>query len=185
MTRFSSSIAALLIAGSGSAALSQTTAQRGPIPVTGTVPPLCTAGTNSSGSGNFDLGVLTNTGTGLLRNDLVAPPKVLTGAFCSARSNITVSATPMLSVTNTAAPSGGFSRTVNFTATAAGWTTTPASFTTGAASNAAATQQRATAFTGDITVSINGFSTGGGNGLRLVADPAYLGSVTVTLAVAS
>jgi hypothetical protein len=185
MRLFSSSLAALLIAGGGSAALGQATAQRGPIPITGNVPPLCTAGTNTSGSGNFDLGVLTNVGTGLLRPDLAAPPKVLTGAFCSARSNITVSATPLLSVNNVATPSGGFSRTVNFTATAAGWTTAPATFTTGAASNPAATQLRATPFSGDITVSINGFSTGGGNGLRLVADPAYLGSVTVTLAVAS
>jgi hypothetical protein len=185
MRRFFASLAALLIAGGGSAALGQATAQRGPIPISGNVPPLCTAGTNTSGSGNFDLGVLTNTGTGLLRTDLVAPPKVLTGAFCSARSNITVSATPMLSVNNVANPSGGFSRAVNFTATAAGWTTTPASFTTGAASNPAATQLRATPFSGDIIVSINGFSTGGGSGLRLVADPAYLGSVTVTLAVAS
>jgi|SRR3954469_19286176 hypothetical protein len=185
MRLFSSSLAALLIAGSGSAALGQTTAQRGPVPISGNVPALCTSGTNSSGSGNFDLGVLTNTGTGLLRNDLVAPPKILTGAFCSARSNITVSATPLLSVNNTASPGNGFSRTVNFTATATGWTTTAATFTTGAASNPAATQLRPTPFLGDITVSINGFSTGGGNGLRLVADPAYLGSVTVTLAVAS
>ena len=109
---------------------------------------------------------------------------MLAGAFCSARSNITVSATPLLSVNNLNA-AGGFSRTVHFTATAAGWTTTPATFTTGAAGNPGATQLRATPFQGDITVSIGAFSTGGGNALRLVADPAYLGSVTVTLAVAS
>lgn len=175
---------AVLLAGGAAAASAQTTATRGPIPITGNVPALCTGGTNTSGSGSFDLGVLTDPNTGLLRTDLAAPPKVLAGAFCSARSNITVAATPLLSQNNVNA-SGGFSRTVNFTATAAGWTTTPASFTTGAASNPAATQLRATPFTGDITVSIGAFSTGGGNALRLVADPAYLGSVTVTLAVAS
>ena len=184
MRSFSSSLTALLIAGGASAATAQTTAQQGPIPITGNVPPLCTAGTNTSGSGSFDLGVLINPATGLLRNDLFAPPKILTGAFCSARSNISVSATPLLSVNNLTAP-GGFSRTVDFTATAAGWTTAPATFNTGTASNPGATQLRNTPFTGDITVSIGSFSTGGGNTLRLVSDPAYLGSVTVTLSVAS
>ena len=61
----------------------------------------------------------------------------------------------------------------------------PATFNTGTASNPGATQLRNTPFTGDITVSIGSFSTGGGNALRLVSDPAYLGSVTVTLSVAS
>lgn len=176
--------AVLLIAGGASVASAQTTATAGPFPVTGNVPALCSSGTNSSGTGSFDLGVLINTNTGLLRNDLAAPPKVLTGAFCSARSNITVSATPLQSVNNLTATTG-FSRTVNFTATAAGWTTTPATFTTGAATNPGSTQLRPTAFSGDITVSIGGFSTAGGNTLLLVADPSYLGSVTVTLAVAS
>ena len=179
-----STVAALLAAGGATAAAAQTTASRGPIPISGNVPALCTSGVNTSGSGSFDVGILTDPTTGLLRTDLAAPPKVLTGAFCSARSNIIISATPLLSQNNLNA-SGGFSRTVNFTATAAGWTTTPATFTTGAASNPGATQLRPTPFTGNITVSIGAFSTGGGNALRLVADPAYLGSVTVTLQVAS
>lgn len=177
-------VAALLAAGGATAASAQTSATGGPIPISGDVPALCTAGTNTSGTGSFDVGVLTDPTTGLLRTDLSAPPKVLAGAFCSARSNITVSATPLVSTTNLVV-SGGFSRTVNFTATASGWTSTPATFTTGAGSNPAATQLRATPFQGDITVSIGSFSTGGGSSLRLVADPAYLGSVTVTLAVAS
>lgn len=172
------------MSGATSAAAQSTTATSGPLPVTGNVPALCTIGTNSSGSGSFDLGVLVDTSTGLLRTDLSAPPKILTGAFCSARSNITISATPLVSVNNlTTTP--GFSRTVNFTATAAGWTTTSATFATGAASNPGATQLRPTPFSGDITVSIGSFSTSGGDALRLVADPAYLGAVTVTLAVAS
>jgi hypothetical protein len=110
---------------------------------------------------------------------------VLSGSFCTARSLVSVVATPLQSVTNTALPGAGFSRTVNYTATASGWTANPAVFTTSAASNAAATQERLTAFSGDITVSIGGFSTGGGDGLRLVADPAYQGTVTVVVSVAS
>lgn len=178
------SLAMLLAAAGPTAVAAQTTASRGPIPITGTVPALCSTGLNNSGSGVFEVGVLTDVTTGLLREDLSAAPKILAGAFCSGPSNISVTATPLLSVNNLIT-SEGFSRTVNFTATAAGWTTTAASFTTGTATNPGATQLRPTPFQGDITVSIGAFTTGGGSALRLLADPTYQGSVTVTLAVAS
>ncbi len=186
MRALSFTLAALVAtAAAGTASAQSTTATAGPFPVTGNVPALCSTGTNSSGSGSFDLGVLVNTTTGFLRTDLAAPPKVLTGAFCTSPSRITVSATPLVSVNNVAAAPAGFSRTVNFTATASGWTTPAASFATGAATNPGAAQTRGSAFTGDITVSIGTFSTNGGAALRLIADPAYLGSVTVTLAAVS
>jgi hypothetical protein len=171
--------AAMLAATSASAA---TTATQGPIPVTGNVPTLCSAGTITGGNGVFALGVLIDTSTGLLRTDLSAPPKIMTGSFCNQRSTITVTATPMQAGSFEGAPPTGFSASVNYTATATGWTTTPASFTTGAASNPAATQTRSTAFTGDITIGVSTFATVGGPALRLVADPAYQGLVTVTLA---
>ncbi|MGN6817660.1 MAG: hypothetical protein ACTHJR_03210 [Sphingomonas sp.] len=153
--------------------------------VTGNVPAMCVGGTLAGTGATFDMGVLIDLNTGLLRTDLAAPSKVLSGSFCSTRSTITVAATPMTAQTFTATPPSGFSRTVNYTATAAGWTDTPASFATGAASNPAAVQTRATAFSGDITVSVGSFSTGGGATQRLVADTNYQGNVTVTLAVAS
>ncbi len=149
--------------------------------VVGNVPALCTAGTATGGNSTIDLGVLTNTATGFLRTDLTAPPQVITGSFCSSRSTIRVEATPMLAQNFTAAPPAGFSRTVNFVATAAGWTTTPAVFSTAQATNSGATQSRNTAFSGDITVSLSNFATGGGETLRLVADRNYLGTVVVTL----
>lgn len=153
--------------------------------VIGNVPALCVGGTLTNADGNFDMGVLTNTTTGLLRTDLSAPDKLLAGSFCSARSTITVEASPMLAQNFTATPPAGYSRTVNYTATASGWTVTPASYATGALSNSAAVQQRDTAFTGDIVVGVSDFTTGGGSTLRLVADTNYLGTVTVTLAVVS
>jgi hypothetical protein len=153
--------------------------------VVGNVPAMCAGGTLVGGNSTFDLGVLIDTNTGFLRTDLAAPNKVLTGSYCSGRSTITINATAMAAQNFTATPPSGFSRTVNYTASAAGWTTTPASFNTAAASNAAATQSRATAFTGDITVAIAGFATGGGTGLRMVADTDYRGLVTVTLAAAN
>jgi hypothetical protein len=182
------SAAAAALAWSGSAAAQSETGtdtDTKNFAVTGNVPAMCVGGTLTGTGATFDMGVLIDINTGLLRNDLAAPPKVLSGSFCSARSTITVNATPMEAQTFTATPPAGFSRTVDYTATASGWTTTPASFATGAASNPAAVQTRATAFSGDITVSVGSFSTGGGATQRLVADTNYQGNVTVTLAVAS
>ncbi len=148
--------------------------------VTGNVPAMCVGGT-VGGDGAFNLGVLIDTATGLLRTDLSAPARVITGSYCSTRSTINVAATPLAATNFTATPSSGFSRSVNYTATASGWTPTAASFAIGAASNAAATQTRDSAFSGDITVNIGSFGVSGGNALRLVADTAYRGLVTVTL----
>lgn len=152
--------------------------------VIGNVPALCYGGTLEGNDSVFDLGVLIDTATGLLRNDLTADPKVLTGSFCTTRSTIEISATPMVAQNYTTTPPSGFSRTVNFVATASGWTVTPAAFDTGAQTNTQATQTRATAFSGNITVALSDFATGGGNDLLLVADPNYEGTVTVTLTAA-
>jgi hypothetical protein len=173
--------AALVLAAPG-LALAQTAATDSKtVGIVGNVPALCFGGT-LTGDGNFDLGVLVDLTTGQLRTDLNAPNKVLVGSFCTSRSTITVNATPLEAQSYVANPPSGFSRRVHYQATASGWTTTPASFNTSAASNAAATQSRATAFTGDITVGISNFSTDGGATLRLVGDNSYQGVVTVTLA---
>lgn len=149
--------------------------------VTGNVPAQCTGGTVTGGSNTFDLGTLTDTTTGLLRTDLSAPNRVITGSFCTSRSTISVTATPIAAQTFTATAPTGFARTVDFTATASGWTTTPASFATASATNPGATQTQANPFSGDITVGIGSFATTGGSTLRLVADTNYTGTVTVTL----
>lgn len=149
--------------------------------VVGTVPAQCFGGT-LTGNGNFDLGVLVDLTTGVLRTDLSAPNKVLVGSFCTSRSTITIAATPLQAQNYVSNPPSGFSRTVHYQATASGWTATPATYNTGTASNSAATQTRASAFTGDITVAISNFSTDGGANLRLVGDDSYRGVVTVTLA---
>jgi hypothetical protein len=167
-----------------SSALAATSASVGPLPVTGSVPVLCTGGTVTGGDSTFGLGVLIDTATGFLRTDLSAPNKVVTGSFCNSQSTITVAATQMTAQNFTGTPPSGFTNAVNFTATASGWTTTAASTTTGAASNPAATQSRTSAFTGDVTVGVSAFSPSGG-ALRLLADSAYRGTVTITLAAAT
>ena len=151
------------------------------VSIIGTAPAMCFGGT-LSGDGTYDLGILIDTTTGQLRTDLTAPPKLLVGSFCTGRSTITIQATPLVAQNFTTTPPGGFSRSVEYVAIARGWTVTPASFSTASAINSAATQTRASAFTGDISVTISGFATTGGNSLRLVADNNYRGLVTVTIA---
>ena len=184
-TLLTSLAASATLLGATGALAATDTATSGPIPVTGNVPTLCSSGAIVGGNGVFALGTLIDTSTGFLLPTLSAPNKVITGSFCNQRSTVSVSATPMTAQAFTGTPPAGFSNGVNYTATATGWTTTPASFTTNAAANPAATQSRTTAFTGDITVGVSGFSTVGGPALRLVADPVYQGLVTVTLAAAS
>jgi hypothetical protein len=176
-------ISLIAIASPALAQEASNTAVTSPFQVVGNVPPICAGGTLSSFNGTYDVGTMIDTSTGFLLPNLSAPSKILTGSYCTARSSITINATPMTAQNATATPPAGFSRTVNFTATASGWTASPATFTTGAATNAAALQTRNTAYTGDITVAVSGFTTGGGNTLRMVADPVYQGTVTVTLAV--
>lgn len=176
--------AAIAVLSAGTAAAQQATDTKS-FGVTGNVPALCSGGTLVGGNSTFNLGVLIDTATGLLRTDLSAPAKTLTGAFCSSQSTITISAAPLTAQTFTATPPAGFSRTVNYTATASGWTPAAASFATGSPSNPGAVQTRTTAFSGDITIGIGAFGTGGGNALRLVADTNYVGAVTVTLTVAN
>src|SRR5687768_8190519 len=113
--------AILLTAGFAGTASAQATdtATTGPIPVRGNVPALCSGGAISGGAGTaFDVGVLVNTSTGFLLPNLSAPPKTLTGAFCSSKSVITIIATPMIAQNFTATAPAGFSRTVNYNATA-------------------------------------------------------------------
>lgn len=157
----------------------------GTVTINSNVAPLCQGGTLSGAGSTFELGVLIDTGTGLLKTTLSAPPKTLAGAFCNIKSTISITATPMLAQSFTGSPPNGFTDAVDYTATASGWTPRAARFTTDASSNPDASQTRATAFSGDITVAIGSFAPVGGATLRPVADPSYLGDVTVTLAVAS
>jgi hypothetical protein len=163
--------------------LAQTDTDSQELSVIGNVPNLCTGGT-LTGGGTFDLGVLIDTSTGLLRTDVTAPVQILEGSFCSTRSTINVEATPLLAQNFTVTPPTGFSRRVDYTASAAGWTDIPATFSTANATNADASQTRNSPYTGEIAVSLSGYMTNGGTAQRLVADTSYLGLVTVTITAA-
>jgi hypothetical protein len=158
---------------------------QGPITINGTVPLLCAGGTLSVADGSFDVGTLIDTSTGFLLPTLSAPSRTLSGSFCSPRSTIQVAATPMIAQNFAANPPSGFSKTVHYTATASGWTDIPATYSTAAVANPSAIQSRNSAYTGNITVSVSNFTTGGGDALRMVGDTSYLGLVTVTVAAAN
>ena len=178
------SLAAALSAAAGAASAAGASATAGPssVPVTGNVVTFCTTGALSNDTTVFDLGVLTDPNTGLLKTNIAPVSKTLSGATCNAVSTISVTAQPMTAQSFTSAPPNGFSRSVDYTATASGWTTTPAIFATAQAQNTSANQARNTPFTGQITLTLSGFATTGGSNLRLVSDPNYSGAITVTLA---
>jgi hypothetical protein len=152
-------------------------------PVSGTVARLCSIGAVTGGNLTFALGSLIDGTTGLLSSTLSAPAKVVTGSWCNAPSTISIAALPLAAVGVVGAAPAGFTNAVNYTATAANWSTTPASFVVGAAANAAASQTTPTPNATNINVSIGTFAAAGGATLRPVSATNYSGQVTLTLAI--
>jgi hypothetical protein len=173
---------AMLIAGQASAQQVPGLTSTSPnMPVTGNVPTLCAVGA-VGGQGSFPLGVLIDTATGKMRAGLSAPDQTITGSWCNAPSSVSISATQLSAVNFTATPPTGFSRSLNYTATASGFSALPASFTTGAATNTGATRVTGGPITGPITIAVSAVTPVGANPF-LVADTSYQGIVTITLAV--
>jgi hypothetical protein len=151
------------------------------MPVTGNVPTLCAVGA-VGGQGSFPLGVLIDTATGKMRTGLSAPNQTITGSWCNAPSSISISATQLAAVNSTGTPPTGFSRTLNYTATASGFSALPATFTTGAATNTNALRTVGGPITAPIVIAVSAVSPVGDNPF-LVADTSYQGIVTITLAI--
>jgi hypothetical protein len=152
-------------------------------PVTGFVTRLCAIGAITGGNGTYALGSLIDPTTGFLSGTLSAPAKVVTGSWCNAPSTISVAATQLTATGFSGPTPAGFTSTLDFTASASGWSITPASFATGSGANAGATQPASSATSGAITVDINTFAARGGATLRPVAATAYSGQVVLTLAI--
>jgi hypothetical protein len=154
------------------------------VEIAGVVSPLCSVGGAADGDNVFEMGTLIDTSTGLLLPGLTAT-KTLSGVFCNSLSTVSVLATPMQAQNATQPPPQGFTATVDFLASASGFGATPARFATGLAQNPDATQSVPDAFAADIVVDLTQFSANGGANLALVADPAYRGTVTITVAIAT
>jgi len=166
---------------SSSAALAQTRDDT-TIIVNGTVPARCRVGEIRGAGDTFDLGVMIDTSTGLLRRDLSAPDKVVTGSFCNTQSVLTVRAVPMAPEDVTFLSSDAFTRRIDFIATASGWTETPARFKTSAGENqSGAAQIQPNPTDVDLILSLSDFTANGGADRRPVASDDYVGQVTLTL----
>lgn len=173
---------AVLIAGQVSAQQVPSLTSTSPnMPVTGNVPTLCAVGA-VGGQGSFPLGSLIDNATGKMRAGLSAPNQTITGSWCNAPSSVSISATQLAAVNFLATPPEGFSRSLNYTATASGFSALPASFTTGAPTNTNATRATGGPVTGPITIAVSAVTPVGANPF-LVADTSYQGIVTITLAV--
>ncbi len=146
------------------------------------VPPLCGIGAIVGEDGEFDVGILTEAETGLLRRGLSAPSRRLQASFCNSPSELRVEAVLMTPTTSSRPAPRGFSRGVHFTATVSGWTSDPAIFETDVAGEQARSVQRQPAAQlADLFVSVSDFRTAGGATLLPVASSRYEGQVIVTL----
>lgn len=117
----------------------------------------------------------------------------ITGIFCDAPSTLRVSATALRLKTPRSSLSSSQSQTINFTATAAGWTPSAASVTTGETNPLGTTnfytgaaKTQGAAKNGSITVSVTGFAVVGAKGnssnSAKPVDGAYSATIVVTLA---
>ncbi len=148
----------------------------------GGVPPVCQIGGSTDTRGSFDLGVLIDTQTGLLRRNLAPPQKDLGDTWCNAPSQIEISAIELTPQGATAQLRSGFSNAIHYTATASGWTDTAATYRT----DGATTQRDAVQIAPDprvvpLVITASDFRLREGSATRPLASRAYLGAIRVTL----
>lgn len=154
--------------------------------VTGHVNSSCSLG-SSNGSILIKTTVPAN---GKLDTSLNGTTFNLPGLFCDASSSINVSATELRLNPPVAKVPNGQSEAANFTATAAGWSSSAATVTTAETSPNGSTtifagipRVQSSAKSGNLTVTVNNFTTvvgPNGNGLKLI-DGSYSATITVSL----
>ena len=163
----------------------------GQLNITAEVPKACSLGDTTNAVITITAGAsgLADPMTGRLSSEARANGTfTINNSWCNSASTLKITAAPIVAKTATGAPIFGYSRAVNYKATASGWTPTNAVATTNAASDGLAgtvsnAQNQPTPRISAIVVSLSDLSTGGGANLKLVADDNYSGSVTLTLAV--
>lgn len=154
--------------------------------VSGNVHSTCSLGT-SSGSLLISTTVPSN---GKLDTSLNGKTFNLSGLFCDAPSTIKLSATELRRSPPVDKVPNGQSEAANFTATATGWSSTPATVTTTETSPFGSTtvfvgtpRSQPSAKIGNLTVTVNNFTTVvGPNGLgQKLIDGPYSATITVSL----
>lgn len=160
----------------------------GTVAVDGRVAPVCVLGAPSRPT--VDLGLLAATSGSRAGRIAVLPDQPVTfpGSFCNfAGTAIRIDATALTAV-DSSTPQPGYSRAINYTATANGWTSDTSGATTAALSDGTSPSTIGTGTTqplpniANIGVTLSGFTVPGD--LLLVAG-TYNGIVTVTLGPAA
>lgn len=148
----------------------------------GRVPALCQIGGSGTTREAFPLGVMVDTSSGFLRRNMTTPDRVVEDTWCNAPSQIEVRAIELAPQAAVARLRDGFANAVHFTATATGWTETPASYRTdGASIQQSAIQNAPQPRVTTITIGLSDFRMRDGASLRPIASRSYLGAVVVTL----
>jgi hypothetical protein len=150
----------------------------------------CSMGSFGAISSTINLGALNNATDQLAT--ISGKFTQISGSWCNGPSTISVVGTPVVATDFSGAPPTGFTKAVNYTVQAVGWTSPSGgpSFTTTAAqdgtgSTAAPTTATETApQAATISVLVGAFATPSAAD-RLVASPNYTGAITVTLTATS
>ncbi|HOB12758.1 MAG TPA: hypothetical protein PKN09_00780 [Novosphingobium sp.] len=180
-------LALIAIAAFPAAAMAQTT-ETGTVAVEGSVRPVCILGDPNPAL--VDLGQLSASSGIRAGRIAVIPTQTVTlpGSYCNfAGSVVTVTATALTS-DDTSSPQAGFSRAVNYTASASNWASGASSATTAALRDGSSPTANGTGATqplpkvADITLTLSAFTAPGD--LILVAGN-YSGTVVVTLGPAA
>jgi len=155
------------------------------VTITGSAAKVCALGPASAST--LNVGALVNLSDGTLA-PISEQFTTINNSWCNTASTIGIIATPLVAQNYTATPPAGFTRAVNYKATASGWTSPAAAFTTtgnssgGGNGTTPASVPATDPVAQQITVTVSNFATPG-TGNRLVADTNYSGQITVTLAV--
>ena len=155
------------------------------ITILGSAAQMCHLG--SASTTTLDVGTLANLSDGTLA-PVADKSTTINDSWCNTASTIGILATPLVAQGYSGSPPSGFTKAVNYTAAASGWTSPSASFTTtgdtsgGGSGSTPGTANATDPVAQQITVTVSAFATPG-TGNRLVADANYTGTITVTLGV--
>ena len=155
------------------------------ITITGSAAQACHLGAASNST--LNVGTLANLADGTLA-PVADRSTTIDGSWCNTASTLSIIAQPLVAQHYSGSPPAGFTKAVNYTAAASGWTSPSASFTTtgdrsgGGNGTTPGTADSADPVAQQISVTVSTFATPSA-GDRLVADAEYSGQITVTLAV--
>ena len=182
------SLIVLALALSPAPALAQTTTATGTVAIDARVTPVCILGDPNPALVNLGQ-ISASSGARTGKIDTIAPRTItLPASFCNFAGSVVTVTTTALTSSDTTTPPAGFTRAVNYTATASGWASGNSAATSNALRDGTSPSATGVGATqplpkiADIAVTLSSFTTPGD--LILVAGN-YSGNVVVTLGPAA